>query len=641
MVSNTLYRGIVEVAKAVTVAQGLKMHTSGEENIPTTGGAVLAINHTGYMDFVLGGFLPRERGRLVRYLAKSGIFQQPAVGWLMRMMGHIPVDRIDGKASFNAAVEAARAGEIVGIFPEGTISRSFEIKNMRTGAVRIAQEAGVPIIPTVLFGSQRLWTKNGRRHLGRSHIPIYISALEPLMPGPDAQEETEKLRERMRSGLQDQWRAYQRDYGEFPQGEFWVPARFGGGAPSPEDTQVEDSAIENERYRIRRLTEDLTGLNARIKEVSRNMAGGVYEAYDTAVDKAKGAIARAHASVTESAQQSARDTQGLVEWVKSSIDELSVEGSSGVKEGAERISAAVDQLKNNAQTLYTQLAADSAEAYDGSRLEEALTRLAAQSRQILDRLPHRVRQRFVGLPEAVVCDLDGTLVADDGTVARRDVEALRECMELGTRVIVTSEYGPDEWHRTVAEMGLDTQPVGVCYGGTMVVAGGDAAVGAVKALSEQQVEAVAGGVDKLGEQVELSWRTAAGGTDKIAAVVHVPGRTAREVAGRLQELVGEQARVTWSSPTRVQVTAPGVDKGSAVAEVLERLGIAADKVVAFGRAPSDIPVLQLVGYSVAVANADSAVLRASGATTAGSNESGVGQFMEAVLRAVTEGQNQR
>ena len=70
----------------------------------------------------------------------------------MRGMKHIPVDRTAGAASYAAAVDALRAGEIVGVFPEATISRSFELKEFKTGAARMAAEAGVPILP--------------RRHLG-------------------------------------------------------------------------------------------------------------------------------------------------------------------------------------------------------------------------------------------------------------------------------------------------------------------------------------------------------------------------------------------------------------------------------------------------------------------------------------------
>ena len=120
----------------------------------------MAINHTGYFDFTYAGLAARTSKRLVRFMAKQSIFSHPVAGPLMRGMKHIPVDRSDGRGSFNRAVQSLKDGEIVGVFPEATMSRSFELKEFKPGAVRMAQEAGVPILPTTLWGSQRVWSKN-------------------------------------------------------------------------------------------------------------------------------------------------------------------------------------------------------------------------------------------------------------------------------------------------------------------------------------------------------------------------------------------------------------------------------------------------------------------------------------------------
>ena len=128
--TNFLYRQITHIGRGVTLAQGLKMRLSGEENIPDKGGAVLVCNHTGYMDFLFGAFLAYRKKRLVRFLAKAGIFKAPVAGPLLKAMHHVPVDRIDGSASFRQAVQLAKDGELVGVFSEGTISRSFEILSL-------------------------------------------------------------------------------------------------------------------------------------------------------------------------------------------------------------------------------------------------------------------------------------------------------------------------------------------------------------------------------------------------------------------------------------------------------------------------------------------------------------------------------
>src|SRR5690606_8258454 len=123
-----------------------------------TGGVLLACNHVSYLDFIYGGLAANPSGRLVRFMAKKEIFDHPVGGPVMRSMHHIPVDRGDGLGSYHRAVEYLRAGEAVGIFPEATISRAMEVKEIKSGAVRIAAAAGVPLLPVALWGTQRILT---------------------------------------------------------------------------------------------------------------------------------------------------------------------------------------------------------------------------------------------------------------------------------------------------------------------------------------------------------------------------------------------------------------------------------------------------------------------------------------------------
>ncbi len=123
-----VYRSVIGVARGLFAAQGLKITMSGLENVPRHGGAVMAINHTGYFDFTYAGFVGVKVGRLVRFMAKQSIWSNPVAGPLMRGMKHIPVDREAGTESFATALRALRHGEVVGVFPEATISRSFELR---------------------------------------------------------------------------------------------------------------------------------------------------------------------------------------------------------------------------------------------------------------------------------------------------------------------------------------------------------------------------------------------------------------------------------------------------------------------------------------------------------------------------------
>ena len=163
--------------------------------MPRTGGALLAFNHICYVDFVYGGLAAQPSRRLVRFMAKRELFDHRWTGPLMRSLHHIEVDRADGVASFDDGGGAtSAAGEVVGIFPEATISRAMELKEFKTGAVRIAAAAGVPLVPVILWGTQRLMTKDHPRDFSRG-TPISIPVGEPLHPtGADPVAETAELR---------------------------------------------------------------------------------------------------------------------------------------------------------------------------------------------------------------------------------------------------------------------------------------------------------------------------------------------------------------------------------------------------------------------------------------------------------------
>src|ERR1044072_1684053 len=111
------------------------------------------------MDFPYAGLPARRVKRYVRFMAKKEVFDNKISGPIMRALKHIPVDRAAGADSYNAAVDFLRRGELVGVYPEATISRSFEIKEFKSGAVRMAIEAQVPIIPIIVWGAQRAGTE--------------------------------------------------------------------------------------------------------------------------------------------------------------------------------------------------------------------------------------------------------------------------------------------------------------------------------------------------------------------------------------------------------------------------------------------------------------------------------------------------
>jgi len=229
--ADLVYPPVIVAIKAFWKYLGLKFDFKGEENIPRKDGAILAINHIGYLDFALTGTAALPAGRYVRFMAKKEIFDNKIAGPLMRGMHHINVDRSNGSASFVTALRALKAGEIIGIFPEGTVSTSFEIKELKSGAVRLAMGAGVPIIPTIVWGSQRVWTKGVKRNLKRNHFPITVRFGEPIFyqRGDDVEQAELTLRKTMLAMLNE----VQEQYPDSHVGQRWAPTRLGGTAPAP------------------------------------------------------------------------------------------------------------------------------------------------------------------------------------------------------------------------------------------------------------------------------------------------------------------------------------------------------------------------------------------------------------------------
>jgi len=233
--SDRVYPPVIAAAKLMFKVLDVRLTVEGAHHVPRTGGAVLASNHVSYLDFIFAGYGARPSGRLTRFMAKHEIFANKIAGPLMRGMHHIPVDRSAGQASYQQALSALRTGEVVGIFPEATISRSFTVKDIKSGANRLAHEAGVPIVPMALWGTQRLWTKGRPKDLTQRHVPVTILIGEPFEPSPgDSGDDV------LRKRLQELLDTAQASYPTEP-GAWWAPAHLGGTAPTPEEAARLDS----------------------------------------------------------------------------------------------------------------------------------------------------------------------------------------------------------------------------------------------------------------------------------------------------------------------------------------------------------------------------------------------------------------
>jgi 1-acyl-sn-glycerol-3-phosphate acyltransferase len=154
----------------------------GLEHIPARGGAILAGNHLAVADSFLVPLLVRRR---ITYLAKREYFIQPGfIGWIKKVfftgVGQVPVDRAVGseaQAALDTAIRLLREGKLLGIYPEGTRSPDGRLYKGKTGVARMALEAGVPVIPVAVIGTNKL-NPIGSRMWRPHHVHIRIG--EPL-----------------------------------------------------------------------------------------------------------------------------------------------------------------------------------------------------------------------------------------------------------------------------------------------------------------------------------------------------------------------------------------------------------------------------------------------------------------------------
>jgi len=235
--ADLVYRPLISTVKGLFKVLGLKFDIVGQEHLPLTGGAVLAINHTSFLDYAFAGLPPDRAGhRLVRFMAKEGIFKHSVAGPLMRGMHHISVNRDAGSEAFRQGVRALKDGELLGVFPEGTMSRSFELISFKSGAVRMAAMAQVPIIPMVVFGGQRILGYGHKDFSRGKTIAITVGAPIMIDKRADAHLETGHLREIMAGMLDETIARYPRVQGEEL---WWLPARLGGTALTPQEAKTQ------------------------------------------------------------------------------------------------------------------------------------------------------------------------------------------------------------------------------------------------------------------------------------------------------------------------------------------------------------------------------------------------------------------
>lgn len=232
---NLWWRFIRRVAEfIVRVVFSWRVDVRHLERVPREGPAILAWNHHGYFDFVMVAWdVIRRLHRPVRVLAKRELWNSGATRWIVEGALAIPVDRGHGAVALRDAEAALAAGDLVMVAPESTISPSFDLLPFKSGAVRLAQLSGAPIIPAIGWGTHRFFTKGHGPHWAR-RVPVVVEYGEHVHIGPD--EDLGRANERLRVAMAELLDRVQREYADgMPEGAWWVPARLGGGAPAHDD----------------------------------------------------------------------------------------------------------------------------------------------------------------------------------------------------------------------------------------------------------------------------------------------------------------------------------------------------------------------------------------------------------------------
>lgn len=241
------YRATIGAARAAFRFLRVDVRTEGVEHIPASGPAILVSNHASYLDFIFLGVPAVERGRLPRFLCRALIWDTAGARPLDRM-GHVPVDRAAPAGAYLHSRRLLRGGEIVGMFPEAGISYSFTVRALMRGAAALARETGAPIVPTAMWGAQRIWTV-GQTPQGEEPPPDFsrrgrivdIHVAEPFTVAPDEDltRVTQTLGHRITQMLEE---LQQREHHRPRPGEYapWHPAHLGGNALTREQARELD-----------------------------------------------------------------------------------------------------------------------------------------------------------------------------------------------------------------------------------------------------------------------------------------------------------------------------------------------------------------------------------------------------------------
>ena len=173
----------------IPIINAITKHTwIGAENIPKTGRVIVANNHLSYLDVLNFAHFLYKNGRAPRFLGKIGVFRVPIIGRILLAAGQVPVERETPNAgkAVDHAKRLLEAGHLLGVYPEGTLSRDLDHWPMvaKTGLARLALTTNTPVIPVAQWGSQVLMPTYSKkiRIFPRTRITIVAGKPVDLSP---------------------------------------------------------------------------------------------------------------------------------------------------------------------------------------------------------------------------------------------------------------------------------------------------------------------------------------------------------------------------------------------------------------------------------------------------------------------------
>ncbi|MDQ4095249.1 MAG: 1-acyl-sn-glycerol-3-phosphate acyltransferase [Actinomycetota bacterium] len=171
----------------------------GDEHIPSSGPAILAFNHIAFLDPFAAAYVVDRRGRRPRFLAKSELFQDKRIAWILKGAAQIEVKRgsRDAPMALDHAFAALERGEIIVVFPEGTITDDPNLSPMaaKTGTARLALGSGAPVVPCALWGTANIWPKGYAKRWWPPKQDVLVRLGEPMRVSgdPDSSEDWQRI----------------------------------------------------------------------------------------------------------------------------------------------------------------------------------------------------------------------------------------------------------------------------------------------------------------------------------------------------------------------------------------------------------------------------------------------------------------